>query len=197
MALRDGRHGLPGGSTLARLLLEHRGRKPRRRGGPLTEERILQWADAHRARTGCWPSAGSGEIVEAPTDTWRRVDFSLRFGHRGLPGGDSLAQLLRRERGDSAMHPWTEAEDELARTLPPAEVAQRMWRAVRAVYTRRRDLGVQRGKAGRDREIAARRDPGETLEAIGERFGLSRQRVAQIVAGQREGKGERAPSRLA
>jgi hypothetical protein len=68
------------------------------------------------------------------------VDFSLRFGHRGLAGGDSLARLLRRRRGDSASHPWTEAEDELVRTLPPAEAAQRTGRAINAVYDRRSQL---------------------------------------------------------
>jgi hypothetical protein len=76
-------------------------------------------------------------------------------------------------------------------------VAQRTGRPLRAVYTRRRDLRVQRSHAERDGEIAALRAGGQTLEAIGERFGLSRQRVAQVVAGQREGKGEPGPSRLA
>jgi hypothetical protein len=68
-------------------------------------------------------------------------------------------------------------------------VVARTGRTLASVYTRRRDLGVQRGKAGRDREIAARRAAGETLEASGERCGLSGQRVAQIVA---EGRAEAA-----
>ena len=36
--------------------------------------------------------------------------------------------------------PWTEADDQLARTLPPAEVARRTGRTLSAVYHRRRLL---------------------------------------------------------
>jgi hypothetical protein len=32
-------------------------------------------------------------------ETWKRIDYALRVGQRGLPGGDSLPQLLARERG--------------------------------------------------------------------------------------------------
>jgi hypothetical protein len=70
----------------------------RRRRPPLTVAQILDWADAHHRRTGAWPSARAGPVVEA-ADTWRAVDGALRSGGRGLPGGDSLARLLRRERG--------------------------------------------------------------------------------------------------
>ena len=51
-ALHKGSRGLPGGSTLARLLAEHRGVPNRRVAPPLTIEQILAWADAHRAATG-------------------------------------------------------------------------------------------------------------------------------------------------
>jgi hypothetical protein len=59
---------------------------------------ILRWAGAHRRRTGDWPSARSGPVAGAPGLTWRAVDAALAEGCRGLPGGDSLARLLRRER---------------------------------------------------------------------------------------------------
>src|SRR5262249_560144 len=51
-ALREGVHGLPGGSSLARLLEEQR-QVPRysKKHRPLTEEQILAWADAYHART--------------------------------------------------------------------------------------------------------------------------------------------------
>ena len=56
IALRDGRRGLPGGTTLAQLLAEHRQAPNIYTESPLTAERILAWADAHRAATGRWPS---------------------------------------------------------------------------------------------------------------------------------------------
>jgi hypothetical protein len=37
----------------------------RRRWTRLTVEQILAWADAYKARTGRWPTAGSGRVREA------------------------------------------------------------------------------------------------------------------------------------
>jgi hypothetical protein len=65
-ALRQGRRGLVGGSSLARLLAEHCGRRTRAALPPLTEAQILAWADAHRGRTGRWPGAHSGPVPGAP-----------------------------------------------------------------------------------------------------------------------------------
>src|SRR5437868_5407865 len=64
-----------------------------------TIEKILAWADAHYARTGDWPSAASGFVTDAPDEKWSAINGALLDGHRGLPGGDSLARLLARERG--------------------------------------------------------------------------------------------------
>lgn len=97
-ALRLGLRGLPGGSSLAQLLAQQRGVRNRKGLPPLTEEAILAWADAHRARTGGWPHARSGPIAEAPGETWTAVDMALRHGLRGLPGGSSLALLLAQRR---------------------------------------------------------------------------------------------------
>jgi hypothetical protein len=63
----------------------------------LTVSHILAWADAQYQRTGEWPKATSGKVVRVPWETWLAVDSALRHGFRGLPGGDSLARLLRRE----------------------------------------------------------------------------------------------------
>jgi hypothetical protein len=64
----------------------------------LTVAQILAWADEHRMRTGAWPLLRCGPITGTAGETWAAVDAALRQGHRGLPGGDSLVQLLRRER---------------------------------------------------------------------------------------------------
>jgi hypothetical protein len=95
-ALEQGLRGLPGGSSLARLLGERRGRRNQAALPRLTAEGILAWADAHRARTGRWPGVLSGPIPEAPGENWRAVNLALHRGSRGLPGGGSLARLLRR-----------------------------------------------------------------------------------------------------
>jgi hypothetical protein len=65
----------------------------------LTVELVLAWADAHFARNGRWPTRLSGPVAFVPGETWGALDSALRDGRRGLPGGDSLARLLARERG--------------------------------------------------------------------------------------------------
>jgi hypothetical protein len=89
--LRYGHRGLPGGSSLRRLLDEHRPVPCR----VLSLEMILAWSQAQHAATGCWPHSRSGAVAGIPDETWSRVDAALREGCRGLPGGSSLAQLLR------------------------------------------------------------------------------------------------------
>jgi hypothetical protein len=98
-ALCVGRRGLPGGSSLARLLANERGVRNHYQLPRLRVGRILAWADAHRKRTGRWPVAKSGAIVDAPGETWQGVELALRGGWRGLPGGSSLALLLAKRRG--------------------------------------------------------------------------------------------------
>jgi hypothetical protein len=98
-ALTNGARGLPGGSSLARLLAEKRGRPNRKNQPPLTEEQILAWSDMHRQRTGEWPETMSGPVHEAPEQTWAGINAALHQGSRGLPGGSSLAQLLGQHRG--------------------------------------------------------------------------------------------------
>ena len=98
-ALRYGRRGLPGGSSLGLLLAEHRALPPPTNRQPLTVEQILRWADAHRERTGNWPTEDSGPVAEAPQENWRKLNAALRLGARSLPAGRSLGRLLAEERG--------------------------------------------------------------------------------------------------
>jgi hypothetical protein len=98
-ALRQSGRGLPGGSSLARLLAQHRGVRNRKQLHRFTEERILALADAHHERSGAWPNSKSGPIGEAPGETWLAVDMALRHGRRGFSGGSSLALLLADKRG--------------------------------------------------------------------------------------------------
>jgi hypothetical protein len=96
LCLVQGHRGLPGGSSLAKLLIQSRGARPLF-GRALTEKQILAWADAHFELHGKWPALKS---LDAPApgvkDTWFAIDSALRNGRRGLPGGSSLPRLLRK-----------------------------------------------------------------------------------------------------
>ncbi len=98
-ALKHGFRGLPGGSSVSKLLLARRGIVRPSRRPPLTIPQILDWAEAFFQAHGRWPNSLSGPISGAPGDTWVNVDRALRLGQRGLPGGFSLARLLLVERG--------------------------------------------------------------------------------------------------
>jgi len=94
-ALTKGLRGLPGGSSLPRLLAARRGIRNRVAPPTLTIKQIVGWADAHYEATGRRPTASSGIIADATDqETWRAIDNALRAGRRGLPGNSSLAQLL-------------------------------------------------------------------------------------------------------
>jgi hypothetical protein len=97
-ALVRGNRGLPGGSSLSKLLAPRRGGRGRPKAEALTVEQILGWADRHRCRTGGWPSRSAGPVLGAPGLTWAALDIALARGFRGLPGGTSLARLLREHR---------------------------------------------------------------------------------------------------
>src|SRR6187401_1842398 len=98
-ALRYGFFGVPGGSSLARLLAKRRGVRNVHDLPRLTVQAVLSWADRHQERTGLWPTETSGPVREAPGETWMGISLALARGYRGLRGGSSLAKLLQRRRG--------------------------------------------------------------------------------------------------
>lgn len=99
MALRHGQRGLPGGSSLARLLAQRRGVRHRLQVPRLSVRQILAWADAHRRRTGDWPMAESGTIPRSGGETWMAIDQALKGASRGLRARSSLFKLLLKHRG--------------------------------------------------------------------------------------------------
>ncbi|HVA50494.1 MAG TPA: hypothetical protein VNH11_29370 [Pirellulales bacterium] len=113
-ALEAGIRGLRGGSSLPKLLAKHRGAPYQAVGPRLTEAMILAWADDHYRRTGLWPQTHSGRVAAAPHTRWSAVSKGLREGRRGLPGGSSLAQLLKQRRGVLPAH----------RRQPPLSIEQ-------------------------------------------------------------------------
>ena len=93
-AMGRGIRGLNRKITLALFLAEQRGVR-----GPLTEERILAWADAYFEEHGEWPQADSGHIPGSYGETWFNIDVALYEGYRTLPGGSTLPRLLGERRG--------------------------------------------------------------------------------------------------
>jgi hypothetical protein len=91
-ALRYGNRGLPGGSSLARVLLRHR--KVFAGKDRLDEDQIFGWAKNHFRRTGQWPQSTDGAIPESSDMSWSGIDVAMRNGSRGLPGGSSLNKFL-------------------------------------------------------------------------------------------------------
>jgi len=98
-ALRHGFRGLPGGSSLARLLEERRGRPNQSNRPALTIKQILSWADDHHARTGKWPTHTSGTVLADPSETWGGIHAALVNRLRGIRRRTSLARLLGDRRG--------------------------------------------------------------------------------------------------
>jgi len=98
-ALNKGYRGLPGKSTLSRLLHQERGKFHPSTLPKLSEEQILEWMDEHHARTGEWPTKDSGPVQACPSEHWLAIDGNLYKGLRGLPGKTSLARLAIQHRG--------------------------------------------------------------------------------------------------
>jgi len=61
----------------------------------LRERQIVDWAKAYFRREGRWPSCLSGQVAEAPGETWSGINTALYNGNRGLRSGRTLASFLR------------------------------------------------------------------------------------------------------
>jgi hypothetical protein len=98
--LRRGGQGLRGGSSLMQVVKASGGTYNTRKKRPgLTVKQILEWADSHHMRTGEWPTRDSGPVLDAPDIAWGTIEKRLRRGDDTLPGGSSLAMLLKEARG--------------------------------------------------------------------------------------------------
>lgn len=99
-ALEVGTRGLPGGSSLARLIDNKMGIANPMDLPPLSEELIVNWVtqfiDIHKEK----PFRSSGVIEFASGEykgiTWLAVDSALKRGKRGVSGKSSLASLIEK-----------------------------------------------------------------------------------------------------
>jgi len=97
LALAHGYRGLPKRPSLAVVLGRTPGSRRRLTKRPLTHGQILRWADQHHRRTGRWPLATSGPVLDAPSENWGAIHSALVHGLRGLKkNGGNLARLLAR-----------------------------------------------------------------------------------------------------
>jgi hypothetical protein len=103
LALSRGTRGLRGGETLAELLARYRGRRHKQEPPDLRIDQILAWAEAYRTLYGVWPTTSTGP-VGATGETWLAIDKALRSGARGLPGGSSLARIVRQQEQAEGTH---------------------------------------------------------------------------------------------
>lgn len=87
-ALRGGLRGLAKGHRLASLVDE---RFSRERKAILTVDALIRVIGDHYHKTGRYPTAASPDIGG---QHGRVYDSCLRMGHRGLPGGSSLAKFI-------------------------------------------------------------------------------------------------------
>jgi hypothetical protein len=100
---------------------------------------------------------------------------AMRKGRLGTPHSAearakmSAAHKFLGTRPPKAGRPWTPEEDRLVRKLPAAEVARKTSRSLRAVWSRRRVLGLP---DGRTREARASRAGPERLPRQRSRAGL-------------------------
>jgi len=103
--------------------------------------------------------ARCAKIARARTGERRppHVVEAIAAAHRGTRHSEetrrkmSEAHKRRGTRPPKAVSPWTEQEDALVRTLPGKEVAKRTERKLRAVYDRRRALGMPDGRTKTER----------------------------------------------
>ncbi len=94
-AFYSGCRGLPGGSSVAKVLAKHGIRRHLHEQPRLTDKKILRWVRAYHRRTGRWPGVHDGETVGVEGEKWRNIDNGLKYGLRGLPGGSSLFRFVQ------------------------------------------------------------------------------------------------------
>jgi len=63
-------------------------------GCHLTNDLIWTWSKSFHQCIGDWPTKESAFTDPSGREKWSGIDLALRKGHRGLPGGSSLARLL-------------------------------------------------------------------------------------------------------
>src|SRR5262249_22314969 len=125
----------------------------------LTTKQVLAWARAHHSRTGSWPTAASGPILDARGETWGAMQAALLGGYRGLPAGLTLARLIGARRSvprNSSQsqltvsrvlaladaHRRRTGEWPRARSVPRPKVIGETWRTIdQALRTGQRGLG--------------------------------------------------------
>jgi hypothetical protein len=93
-ALRLGKRGLVGGSSLAALLSQYRGVRTRIDLVQLSENLIVRWARKFKRKSGRWPDRGSGPIANTGGETWGGIGIALGRATRGLKRKTTFGKLF-------------------------------------------------------------------------------------------------------
>ena len=93
-ALRNGARGLPGGSSITKVLVQHCGVRDSKNLPALSLLQVVKWAQEFHAKRGKWPSREDGPIFDTG-ETWAGIDAVLRRGSRGIGKKTSLPRLGR------------------------------------------------------------------------------------------------------
>jgi hypothetical protein len=126
-ALARGLRGLPERSSISRLLARHRGNQGCLDRPRWTVQEILRLAVLHHQRTGKWPTRKPGPVLDAPGETWNGIDYALKHGSRGLPGGTTLSYVIQLYRNIMLRAHWEEGLwDGPTRVDSPIELVARM-----------------------------------------------------------------------
>ncbi len=95
-SLRNGNRGLEGGSSIAKLLAEQKGKRNISSLPELSHEQILIWAKEYFLLNGNYPSQRCGDVIpDSGGETWSGVQNAMRKGRRGLKK-ETFEQLLHR-----------------------------------------------------------------------------------------------------
>ncbi len=91
-ALRNGSRGLPGGSSITDMLVQHCGVRDSKHLPALSISQVVKWATEFHAKRGQWPTREDGAVFDTG-ETWGGIDAALRRGSRGIGKKTSLPRL--------------------------------------------------------------------------------------------------------
>jgi len=94
-SLYVGQRGLPGKNSLAKLSKEYLGKKKY----ILSSETIVEWIKLFHDKYGEYPKFNDSRRIPEMDLSWCAIDASLKRGQNGLPGGDSVANMIYRYFG--------------------------------------------------------------------------------------------------
>lgn len=92
--------------------------------GSLTPDTIIRWARVHKRKHDKYPSQLSGTECLPKGWTWAAINSALVHGHRGLPGRQSLSQLMQPLRDECRIMGAIDGFTNLMREADPVQMSR-------------------------------------------------------------------------